>query len=55
MKYYLQWLSKKMNNKLFALIIDFNKAHIEKSVANKAKKLKIKFIFVPACATGIYL
>lgn len=54
MKAYLNWLSKKMGNGPFVLILDVYRAHIEKSVRDHASKLGIKLIFVPACATGIY-
>ena len=54
MKIYLKWLHEMMGKTSFALILDVYRAHIEKSVKEEAKKLGIKLIFVPACATGLY-
>lgn len=54
MKTYLNWLHEMMGKSPFVLILDVYRAHIDKTVKAEAKKLGIKLIFVPACATGLF-
>ena len=49
---YLNWISEKMDNQPFALLLDSYKAHKHPTVIEEAKKLGIDLIYIPSCGTA---
>ena len=54
MLYYLELVSKWMNNEKCALIIDRYSAHRTEKIFAKARSLEIRLVFIPTSATDIY-